>query len=201
MRSRALVLESMMERSRIVHVESDPTLAALARELENARHRQASLLVRGANGLPADVRQRLESDADEATAAAARALAEASAAFAREHDTRSAELEVIADALPRNASLISLFRYDQVAPESARREARYFAFVLDSESREPQAVSLGSAAAIDEHVERWARDRLPGPCFRHRRGDLEPPSRGESAAQSMGPTGAVHEGRADLSRA
>ena len=146
-RSRALVLEEMASRRRVVATVSDPTVARLAGELVAARQRLAGLLVRSA-GDPAS-RDRIEQAARERNDAE-RALAERSLEFRRESARRQTGLADALRALPQPAALVAYARY--------RRSdliSEYLAFVARGDGSSAVAVPLGSADAIDRAIERW----------------------------------------------
>ena len=145
-RSRALVLEEMASRRRVIATVSDPRVAGLAGELVAARQRLAGLLVRSA-GDPAS-RDRVERAVRERNDAE-RALAESSLEFRSDRARRQIGLTDALRALPQGATLVAYTRYRR--PDLV---TEYMAFVARADAA-PVAVPLGSAAAIDRVIERW----------------------------------------------
>lgn len=146
-RSRALVLEEMASRRRVIATVSDPTVARLAGELAAARQRLAGLLVRSA-GDPAS-RDRVEQAARERNDAE-RALAESSLEFRSDRARRQTGLADALRALPQGAALVAYTRYRR-----SDLVTEYLAFVARGDRSSPVAVPLGNAAAIDRAIERW----------------------------------------------
>ena len=153
-RSRALVLDEMASRQRLVAATGDPALGRLAHDLAGARHRLAGLLVRHAAD-PAS-RERIELAARDRDAAE-RALAERSLEFRSEQARVRTGLAEASARLPPGAALVAYVRYRRSPLDRARPEARdeYLAFVARAGGAAPIAVPLGPARAIDEGIDRW----------------------------------------------
>jgi CHAT domain-containing protein/Tfp pilus assembly protein PilF len=146
-RSRALVLEEMASRRRVIATVSDPTIARLAGELVGARQRLAGLLVRSA-GDPAS-RDRIEQAARERNDAE-RALAERSLEFRSDRARTQTGLADALRALPQGAALVAYARYRR-----SDLVTQYLAFVARGDGTSPVSVPLGNADAIDRAIERW----------------------------------------------
>ena len=164
-RSRALVLEEMAARRRVVAGVNDPEVVRLANDLVAARQRLAGLLVRSAAD-PAS-RARIEQAARERDDAE-RALAERSLQFRTEIARTRISLEDAIAALPRRAALLAYARFrrspldpaptqggslDNAAGADGRDE--YGVFVARGDGTPPVFVPLGDAHAIDDAVSRW----------------------------------------------
>jgi CHAT domain-containing protein/tetratricopeptide (TPR) repeat protein len=142
--SRALVLDEMAARQRLAAAAADPALAELAR----ARARLANLVVRGPGDDAAAYRRDLER---------ARATKEElEAQLAERGGERGRGAHSLADAiasLPPGSALLAFFlTRTGLAPPS------YVAFAAGP-GREPIAVPVGEAGAIDALVARW-RERV-----------------------------------------
>ena len=146
-RSRALVLEEMASRRRVIATVSDPTVARLAAELVAARQRLAGLLVRSA-GDPAS-RDRIEQALRDRNDAE-RALAESSLEFRTDRARRQTGLADAVRTLPQGSALVAFARYRRLDLVT-----EYLAFVARGDGTSPVAVPLGNAAAIDAAIERW----------------------------------------------
>jgi CHAT domain-containing protein/tetratricopeptide (TPR) repeat protein len=164
-RSRALVLDEIAARQGAA--QADPARAALA----SAQQRLANLTVRGPGQISIDRYVALLDDARQESERAEQVLAERSIEFRTERSRAQVGLADVVSALPPNTVLVSYARYERTifpsgapalasarAPRSApRRVPSYVAFVLRS-NRQPVAVALGSARAIDGQVSQWRAD-------------------------------------------
>jgi tetratricopeptide (TPR) repeat protein/CHAT domain-containing protein len=169
-RSRGMVLDEMASRHRKSFAADDPGVANLARELQAARGRLASLVVGGigtgqAVGYPQRVgeaqmeKERLE-----------RLLAASNREF---RDTLARQAIGIADiraALPRNNALIAYVKYDRYPlhnPRHGEACARsspvtsYLALVLSSADADPGIIPLGDAQEVDRLILGW-REAISG---------------------------------------
>lgn len=176
-RSRALVLDEMIARTRTVSVSKDPELAELAAELAQASRQLSSLLLAtiGAGEVGAH-RESLEK-AMGARLAAERNLAQHSAEYRRSQHRRRIGFSEVAASLPDSTALVAFVAYG--APLSgcmvsdhehrkpallAKPEDGYLAFVLRDGLDGPRAVPLGTASRIDPLIEGWSRQILSGPA-------------------------------------
>jgi CHAT domain-containing protein/Tfp pilus assembly protein PilF len=151
-RSRALVLEEMAARRRLVAAASDADLTRLAGDLAGARQRLAGLLVRSAAD-PAS-REHVARAVRERDAAE-RALAERSLDFRTGQAHVRTGLAEASARLPTGAALVAYVRFRRSAATTSAGD-EYLAFV-GSADREPAAIPLGSAQAIDDRIQRWRR--------------------------------------------
>lgn len=169
-RSRALVLEEMAARRRVIAGVDEGDVVRLANELVAARQRLAGLLVRSAADPAA--RSRIEQASRERDDAE-RALAERSLAFRTEMTRLRISLGDAIAQLPRDSALVAYGRFrrspvDAVgAPGTALDRAdsvgerdEYVAFVARGDGAPPVAVPLGDARAIDDAVSRWRNSIL-----------------------------------------
>lgn len=167
-RGRALVLDEMASRNRVLGGGAHPDVRALQAELASARSRLANLLVRGgsisedAAYVTSLAEARLQAERIEAK------LAESSLEFRRQRAHRDAGMEAIAAALPADSVLVSFVFYRRLSPpdgkmprdahENATGVPSYVAFLLRATNRRLGMVPLGSAADIDMAVSRWTRE-------------------------------------------
>ena len=169
-RSRALVLEEMAARRRVVAEGEAVAVAPLANALVAARQRLAGLLVRSAAD-PAS-RGRIEQAARERDDAE-RALAEGSLVFRRELTRLRISLEDAIAKLPRGSALIAYARFRRSLPDRKATQAaqpdkadggdgrdEYIAFVARGDGTAPAVVPLGDARAIDDALATWRRSIL-----------------------------------------
>ena len=154
-RSRALVLDEMAARSRSLSLQRDSEIAPYAAELAQASSELANLSLRGPEtGDTARFRATLD-QARSRKENAERALAERSAAFREELNSRKVGLKEVRAALPEDSALVAYAYYD-------RGEApAYLSFVLKSDGQ-PQLVTLGAAENIDRLVSSWRAEAATG---------------------------------------
>ncbi|HKQ56992.1 MAG TPA: tetratricopeptide repeat protein [Candidatus Eisenbacteria bacterium] len=184
-RSRAVVLDEMAARHRVLSGVSNPEVASLARAVAGARARLANLVLRGAGNQKADAYRKLVDGARDEKEGAERALAEKSESFAQEMSRARLGLDDVAAGLPKGSALVAFVEYPRhVAPglssstatvpsgtppsvaPSARGSKEpaqinaYLAFVLRAGEAEPRVVPLGDAAELDPLVGRWKAEAV-----------------------------------------
>lgn len=164
-RGRALILDELTSRHRLVAASRDPALRALAEETAALRRQQANLLVRG--GDPDDLEgfEMLLRELEETAQAKERALAGKTVPLGVTVDgglARSSPgfLEVVG-ALPEESALVSFARYVHVerpaTPLASPGRPTYLALVLRSDTAAPVVVGLGPASRLEPAVARWRR--------------------------------------------
>jgi len=161
-RSRAVVLDEMGARHRVISTASDPRIDSLAAALAAARTDLAAIIVRGRGGQAPDEFRSLVESGRSATDKAERALAAVSAGFARNLERgKRGHLEVAAS-LPPGTALVAFAQYraaDLSAPGSSsgtvKETPSYLAFVQTAGAQDPEVVALGVADEIDSLVARW----------------------------------------------
>jgi CHAT domain-containing protein len=171
-RSRGLVLDEMADRSLLRRRSARPDLALRWQEMVSARQRFAALVIRGPRANQSEDFSALLAEARDEKERAERAFAEQSG-DARGTDRREVTLETVRSALPPQAALVSVVRYDRTivvatSPKPAgggsasesnapgRRVApSYLAFVVRAGTADVTAVPLGPAATIDALVTAW----------------------------------------------
>jgi len=171
-RSRALVLDEVASRHRLVSESDDAAVAAAAAGLARARARLSRLVVVGPDvDQPQGYALRLRAARD-AEEAAERRLAEASRLFRRKEDRLVGGLEEVLRSLPAESALVSYVQYLPVAgpsdsphgsapaeppaPGAGEPDATtYLALVARGGSAEIGIVRLGAVAEIDRRVQRW----------------------------------------------
>ena len=172
MRSRAVVLDEMMQRGQAVAAVGDPAIAALERDLATARDRLARLMVRDPGDGPQGRYRALIDHARRAKDSAERALAEASLRFRASEQERRAGFEEVRTALPATTALLSFVEFQRwtrphaagARPRSTRMRAAepaYAACVIRKDHA-PILIGLGAAVTIDSLVARWAREIASG---------------------------------------
>ena len=152
LRSRAMILDEMAARSRLVG-----DLARRARTLQEARDRLANLLVRGASDdTPEHYRSVVDRARDQAEEAE-RSLAGVSATFRSDRARGEIAWEDVASSLPRRSALVAYAAYG----EPPRRA--YVAFCLLSGDATPQVIPIGRAVEVDALVTRWREEVVRAP--------------------------------------
>lgn len=156
-RSRALVLDEVTERSRTVGGAQrvDPTLV---HAVSRARQKLANLIVRGPR--PGETGYAALVDAARGEREAAeRTLATASLEERNRLSQEHAGLEEVAAALPPDAAVLTFITYENLSrtPQSNRTRSgdrRYAALILDG-SKNVSIVPIGRAEVVDAQVGRW----------------------------------------------
>jgi len=138
-RSRALVLDVLASRHRVLALHPDARTTTLVDELLRARHLAS--------------RETLSAAAAET---AERALAERSLEFREELARQRTGFGAVHQALPPDTALVSFVLYVEAPREPAGRGvARYAAFVLRAGASSPRVFSLAPASRIDAAVAAW----------------------------------------------
>ncbi len=145
-RSRALVLDEVAERARLVGSAGD--VLDVAKRLETARNRLANLMVRAPSGESPERDRELIAQARKDVERAETELAARSRSFRTMHDRAALGWDQVVSALPPGSALVSYAGYR----EGRRRSI--LAFVLGTD-RTPRAVALGSADEIDRLILHW----------------------------------------------
>jgi CHAT domain-containing protein len=156
-RSRAVLLDEMGARRRLLAREGDSTLAALREAWVDATTRYSELALRSASQADARSRAALDEARKRADDAEAMLAVRSREARRRSEDTQRGLADVRA-ALPESSVLVRYVRFesrDRRTPP--RRQARYLALVLAGRDAPVRLVSLGDAAHVDSLVEVWHR--------------------------------------------
>jgi len=182
-RSRALVLDQIASRNLAISRSTDPEIAGLVRDLQDASARVGTLMVRGprAGQKREDFRASLK-QARRDLGRAEEVLALRSAPFDRIHGRSRAGLDEALGGLPPGSALVAVkvYRKRAIPPPAAVPgtgasepivkepfdRLSYAAFVLPPGGRESVVVDLGPAGEIEEAVDRWreaARRPPPSP--------------------------------------
>lgn len=193
-RSRALVLDEMAARRRVVLETGDTELSRLAGGLASARERLANLRVRAPSGQPPE---RLRQPLDEARRQkelAERLLAEKSLVFRDRLERDRWGLDEVAASLPPDSALVAYALYNRRSwpgrepgpphpeqPSGAGNFLSYLAFVLRRGAGEPAVIQIGTAEEVDGAVSRWAEQAM-----REARPEGPASNRAESAYRSAG---------------
>jgi len=170
-RSRALVLDEMARRHRVVTSGERPEVEALSRNLAAAREKLAAVILRGRGSSSAAEHDMEVLRLTEEEERLEWLLGERIPAV---HDPIG--LKEVAAALPSDSALVGFFRYSLLPPPGPRfaeeqgtenpPESSYLAMILPAGSREPVLVPLGAAAAIDDLVLRW-KEGMAAPAAEH----------------------------------
>jgi tetratricopeptide (TPR) repeat protein/CHAT domain-containing protein len=178
-RSRALVLDEMASRTRSLSTAQDSQTRRLTDALAAARKELANLTLRGrlaeesAEGYVALLEQaRRKKERSEHD------LAERSAAFRQQVKEQEADVRTVTNGLPPESCLVAYVLYARLSASDENRSGRspskdsnpesaakpdsipsYMALVYCTEKPGlPRAVSLGSAAEVDELAFRWSEE-------------------------------------------
>ncbi len=180
-RSRALVLDEVAAR-RGAGGAADP----LRERLNAAQQRQANLLVRGPGSMSAAQYTGLVETARQESEAAEQALAEQSVSYRAARSRAQVGVADVMAALPGDAALVSLARYDRTTLPAAGASPvvgpgrptvpSYLAFVVRA-GQPPAVVPLGAAATLDALVAQWRADIAAGPTTAPAGGDAVAPAR------------------------
>jgi CHAT domain-containing protein/tetratricopeptide (TPR) repeat protein len=150
-RSRALVLDTLATRQRILALHQDGETTANVETLSRAQGRLTHLLLD--EGSSPELLTEARAKADRAE----RALVEKSREYRQERGRGDPGLDAVRSVLPPRSLLVSYFHYDAASEDStAGAGAAYAASVLTSDGGTPRIVPLGSAAAIDSAVRAWS---------------------------------------------
>jgi CHAT domain-containing protein len=142
-RSRALVLDEVGQRARLVEGAGD--VVDVAKRLEAARSRLSNLLLHEASG---DPEKELLARSREEVEQIERELAARSATFRSSRDRAAIGWDQVVSGLPSGAALVSYATYAQ----DGRRALLAFVVGVD---RVPRVAPLGSADEIDRLTARW----------------------------------------------
>jgi CHAT domain-containing protein/tetratricopeptide (TPR) repeat protein len=158
-RSRALVLDEMASRRRLVVEAHDPQLSRAFDEAASARARLAQLFLRGPSSDRPDDYARQVTEARTAAASGDARLGEISGAFRAGRLRSAVGFAAVREALPPDTALVSFVRYADTLYElpTVPRRFAYAALVLASAAHPPQLIPLGPAASIDRLVVEWRR--------------------------------------------
>ena len=179
--SRALVLDRIASRHRLLVTSDAPEAKSMARALATASNRLASLVVKGPDPAhPGDYKRSLA----EATAERERIERD----IAERSGTRLAAslpddvLTAVKSALPPESALLAFVRYARTSaaasatggssatPRPRKPVPSYAAFVLRSDHSAPRFFALGDADTLDAQVSAWMeeaahpRATMPGPA-------------------------------------
>ena len=172
LRSRALVLDEMAERRRVMSTAGgDPETVQLVQQYRNDSERLAHLTVRGPGGDPELYLQLLE-QARRKREKAERALGERSMIFRSGMSRSRVVLRDVRGSLPDGSVLVAYVRFDDHAPRP-RSKAKapeapeapvptFAAFVLREDGDAPVLVRIGEAARIEALTTRWAQEAAHG---------------------------------------
>jgi CHAT domain-containing protein/tetratricopeptide (TPR) repeat protein len=150
-RSRGVILDELALRAR-TPVNSDAESTTLRSGATEARKRYANLLVRSLQEtLPPGVLDEARRQKEDAETA----LAEHSLAARAELTSAQVGLDLVRQALPPGAMLVSFAKYDRQVDGQSRQDATYGAFVLRAGSSDVLFVSLGAASKVDTLIRDW----------------------------------------------
>jgi CHAT domain-containing protein len=180
-RSRAVVLEDMVDRHRVSAAVPDPVIAQLDSQLIAATNNLAHLAVQGPGTLPHEHYQGLLQGARRAKEAAERALATRSEPFRLRRAREEVGFRDVAAALPPRSALIAWVSFERLErtvpagraqatenPAGDSGEPCYAAFVLGDPVHEVRFVVLGTVEDIDARIALWHREAGSGPLTRGR---------------------------------
>lgn len=157
-RSRALVLDEMAARQRLVAAGGDEAVSRMGKALSAARERLAALIVAGPRRVSVSRYGELLATARREKDLAEQALAAGSEAFRDELTRDRLGLDELLRALPELSALVSFVSYE----DRASQAVSYAAFVVQ-EGRAPVAIPLGPAAQVEALVRRWRSEAASAP--------------------------------------
>ncbi len=170
--SRALVLNELATRHKVLDTSSSLEVRELAAAFEKARSELASLQVQGPGpGGPAEYQEKL-AKARARREAAERSLAEKSSAYRVLAAERQVGLDSLLTTLPKATALVSYVVFDRISDPPAdsdqlkaplRTAPTYMAFVF-APGEAVQARLLGGVTEIDLLVEAWRRSAGAAPA-------------------------------------
>ncbi len=191
-RSRALVLDEMARRQRLLRESSDTEVGRKIQALIASRRRLANLVVRGAGDSPHEKFQAILDAARAQKELAERDLAASAPESRFGRSDAEIGLEDVRAALPERSALVAYCRIESLGRATARGEAparadtaRYAAFVL-TPGRDLSAIDLGVAERIDSLAARWitmASQQGVGPA--KRRAEARVRSAGEALEHAV----------------
>jgi CHAT domain-containing protein/tetratricopeptide (TPR) repeat protein len=174
-RSRAVILDGIAARNRGATMVDDPEIARLAEELSVARTKLANMTVRGPGRLDTATFRELLGEARDEKERTERALAVASADFARELERGRVGVDEVTASLPSSTALMAFAVYgkmdltpverseDTAKPPTSREPApHYIAIVLPAGSSAPVAVDLGPASDLERTIGQWKKEISTG---------------------------------------
>lgn len=152
-RSRAMLLDELAKRHRVIAAHSDSVGHLLERDLGERRRRLSMHFVRGVTDTAsARHASELQAECEEAEAA----LGAHSARFRDEQYVSRAGLEEVLRAMPEGASLVAFTRFNRVGGVSGPAVATDLAFV-GLPSGHVSVVLIGPASRTDSLVAEWRR--------------------------------------------
>lgn len=157
-RSRALVLQEVIERRRTQRTATGTAIEEKAEDLDAARN----LLARAVGSAKATPQElaKLRDERD----AAERALVALSGSYARTTAQRGIGFSEVRSALPRGTGLVAFVQYGDERRRSSRKASvRSFAAFVLVPGEAPRLVPLGPAGRIDALVEDWRRQAVAPP--------------------------------------
>jgi CHAT domain-containing protein/tetratricopeptide (TPR) repeat protein len=171
-RSRALVLDEMVARQRVVATSNDSLTADLARDVIDGQARVARIALEGPTEAGEDDFVRRLAAEERALAQAQRRLAERSSSFRDIAASRAAGLPEVRGSLPAGTVLVSYVRHTTLGPPAVdlrHGEERYAAFVTRPAETRPRRVPLGAASSIDSAITGWLAllENAPDPIRRN----------------------------------
>jgi len=174
-RSRALVLDEIVERRRRLAGAFDFSTVGLASDFTSASSRYAQLLLRGPGEMDSDVYRRLLLDARNDMDRAEASLASRSAGFRSARERDSIGLEDVQSHLPTHSALVSyalVHEPPKAGPDASSPAADvYFAFVLNADTGSASLVPVGRADQVERLLARWHEEVQRAPRGLSRPGD------------------------------
>ncbi len=168
--SRALVLDEMGFRHRLLAEGGSSEVENLRAELARASERLSAATLQGRGSHSVAEHQAVIARLEENRERVERSLAERSAEFRQRMAATRAGLPEVKASLPSGAALVAFFRYSLLPPPAAGKQVdaapapevpSYLALVLRGGDGEPVAIPLGPADPIDASIRRWKQAMEP----------------------------------------
>ncbi|HET9474666.1 MAG TPA: CHAT domain-containing tetratricopeptide repeat protein, partial [Steroidobacteraceae bacterium] len=176
-RSRAVVLDEMAARHRLVTQENSTPLRKAFDDYRTAAESLSNVLLRGPTTNDLGRYQRSVADLRAGKEAAERALAAESETVRRGLAQQQIGFEEIRAALPTNTTLVAFAR----TRATAQQAASYLAFIAEP-AQPPRIVSLGFAQPIETALRRWRDAMTPASAAA---GKMPDPAAGEQLRQLL----------------
>jgi tetratricopeptide (TPR) repeat protein/CHAT domain-containing protein len=159
-RSRALVLEEMASRHRVMAGAGNSEIAALAGALAETSRRLANMTVHGPEPHHPGQYRALFEEAVREKEKAERRLAQRSSAFREEQARAAVGFAGVSRALPHQAALVAFAVHHRLGGPSG--ELSYLALVLPDRGSQPIMIPLGSARELDGLIARFTEEAARG---------------------------------------
>ena len=168
LRRKGIVLEALSRERQALASSSDPQVAQSAQQMQEVSSRLATLTLAGSGDKSPEAYRKSLAELEAEKERLENKLARLSGAYAAERQSRKADCQGVAQALPPGSALVEfvcprMFNFKARGTEKKWGEYRYLAFVLPAgKAPKPLLVDLGSAEAIDNAVREFRHEVAQG---------------------------------------